>query len=56
MVHVYCLTEDCRRAIHLQNKKYWNFKGKVKCRKCGQKMKIELKNGEFVSNSKMKEV
>jgi phage FluMu protein Com len=54
MVHVYCLNEDCRRAIHLLSEKHRNFKGKVKCTRCGQIMEIVIKNGELVSTTKSK--
>jgi hypothetical protein len=52
MVHVFCLSEGCRRAIHLLSEKHWNFKGKVKCANCGQTMKVEIKNGEVASATK----
>ncbi|NIR86047.1 hypothetical protein GWO13_00125 [Candidatus Bathyarchaeota archaeon] len=47
MVHVFCLDKKCRRVIHLDNHKHWDFKGKVKCSKCGAEMDVEIKNGEL---------
>jgi len=52
MVHVFCLDEKCRRVIHLDNHEHWNFKGKVKCLKCGAEMNVEIKNGEPTSSRK----
>ena len=49
MVHIYCLNDDCRRAIHLISEEYWNFKGNVKCGKCGQIIEIEIEKGKLVS-------
>ena len=54
MVHVFCLDENCRRVIHLDNHKHWNFKGEVKCLKCGAEMEVEIKNGELRSSRKSK--
>ena len=50
MVHIFCLDENCRRVIHLGNHKHWNFKGKVKCLKCGAEMEVEIKNSELRSS------
>ncbi len=52
MVHVFCLNEDCRRVIHLGNHEHWNFKGKVKCLKCGKEMEVEIKSGGLKSSRK----
>mgnify|MGYP001031566297 CR=1 FL=1 len=49
MVHVFCLDKECRRVLHLESSKYWNFKGKVKCLHCGVDMEIEVKEGKLVS-------
>jgi len=49
MVHVCCLNEHCRTLIHLDSHSYWNYKGPVKCKKCGVEMEVEIKNGEIVS-------
>lgn len=50
MVHVFCLKKDCRKIFHLDSQKHWNFKGKVKCEKCGEIVEIEIKNGELISS------
>ena len=49
MVHIYCLNDACRRAAHLISEEYWNFKGKVKCVRCGYTMEIQIKKGKIVS-------
>ena len=49
MVHIYCLNEDCRTIIHLDSHSHWDYKGPVKCKKCGAEMEVEIKNGEIVS-------
>lgn len=48
MVHVFCLDKKCRRIIHLDNDKYWNFKGSVKCRQCGREIEIEIREGKLI--------
>jgi len=55
MVHVFCLDEKCRRVIHLDNHKHWNFKGKVICAKCGAKIELEIGDGEVKSSRKAEE-
>lgn len=47
MVHIYCSNEKCRRVIHLDDHTHWNFKGEVKCQKCGELMELEVKDGEL---------
>jgi len=54
MVHIFCLDEKCRRVIHLDDHKYWNFKGKVKCPNCGSEMEVEIENGELKSLKRLK--
>ena len=54
MVHVFCLDEKCRRAIHL-SEKHWNFKGKIKCQNCGAEFEVEIENGKLVSSKKSEE-
>jgi len=54
MVHVFCLDEKCKRVIHLDNPKYWDFKGKVKCSHCGREMEIEVKDGKLISTRRHK--
>jgi hypothetical protein len=55
MVHVFCLNEKCRRICHLGDHAHWNYKGKVKCKRCGEVMEVEIKDGELVSAEKSKE-
>ena len=55
MVHVFCLDEKCRRVIHLDSHKHWNFRGKVKCLKCGAEMDVEIKDGELKFSRKAEE-
>jgi hypothetical protein len=55
MVHVFCLNNNCRRAIHLISEEYWNFEGTIKCVKCGLLIELEIKNGELVSANKSKQ-
>ena len=52
MVHVFCLNEECRCIIHLDDEKHWSFKGRVKCAKCGAEMEVETENGELKSSRK----
>jgi len=54
MVHVYCLNEKCRHIIHLDSEEHWNFKGKVRCSRCGAELEVEIKNGELKSSKKSK--
>ncbi len=53
MVHVFCLEENCRRVIHLDNHKHWNFEGKIKCQKCGTEMEAKIENGQLISCRKI---
>jgi hypothetical protein len=55
MVHVYCLNDNCRRAIHLISEEFWDFKGRIKCVKCGLLMELEIKDGELISAIKAKQ-
>jgi len=55
MVHVFCLNEKCRHVIHLDSEKYWNFKGRVTCSRCGEEMEVEIENGESRSSKKSRE-
>jgi DNA replicative helicase MCM subunit Mcm2 (Cdc46/Mcm family) len=32
--------------IHLDDVKYWNYKGPIKCEKCGTEMDVEIKDGK----------
>jgi hypothetical protein len=52
MVHVFCSNETCRRVIHLNDNTHWDFKGKVKCKNCGNEFYIEVKQGQVVKNLK----
>ena len=52
MVHVFCLNERCRRVIHLGDRTHRDFKGKVKCLKCGAVMEIEIENSKLVASKK----
>ncbi len=52
MVHVFCRDKKCRRVIHLDTNEYWNFKGKVKCLRCGAEIAVEIKDGELMSSKK----
>jgi len=54
MVHVFCLDEKCRRVIHLENHKHWNYEGKVKCSRCGAEIDVTIKDGELKSSRKSK--
>ena len=56
MVHVFCLNEKCRRVFHLGDHTHWDFKGKVKCLRCGEEMELETKNGKIVSCKKCEEI
>ena len=47
MVHVFCLNDVCRRVIHLGGRKIWNFNGIIRCRSCGYKMSVDVKNGKI---------
>jgi hypothetical protein len=53
MVHVFCLNDKCRRIYHLGDHTYRDFKGKVKCLRCGEAIKVEIKNGKLVSVEKV---
>jgi len=52
MVHVFCSNERCRRLFHLGDDTHWDFKGKVKCVRCGGEMEVEIKNGRLMSAKK----
>jgi len=54
MVHIYCQNEGCRTIVHLDDAAYWNFKGKIKCEKCGAEAEVEIKNGKVVYPRKVK--
>lgn len=49
MVYVFCLNEKCRRIIHLDSHKHQDFKGKIKCVKCGAAMEAEIKGNKLKS-------
>ena len=55
MVHVFCLNEKCRRVFHLGDDTHRDFKGKVKCLRCGEEMEVEIKNGRLMSTKKSEE-
>ena len=46
MVHIIC--RHCKRIIHLENDKYWNYRGRIECSRCGKHMRAEIKNGEII--------
>ncbi|MFX0097133.1 MAG: hypothetical protein ACFE7E_05180 [Candidatus Hodarchaeota archaeon] len=46
MVHIICW--HCKRIIHLEDNRYWNFGGTIECSRCGKDMKVEIKNGEII--------
>lgn len=48
MVHLFCQNGDCRTLIHLDDVTHWNYKGKIKCEKCGTIIEIEIRNGEVI--------
>lgn len=52
MVHVFCLNENCRKIIHVDSQEKWNFKGKLRCVKCGAVMEVEIVNGKMKSSKK----
>lgn len=47
------MDEGCRRVIHLDSHRHWNFKGKVTCLRCGAEIEVEIKNGELMSSRKV---
>ena len=54
MVHVFCQNKTCKMIIHLDDATYWNFKGEVKCAKCGSVMHSEIRDGQVVSVKKIR--
>ena len=34
---------------HLDSHSHWNYEKKIKCKKCGAEIEVEIKNGEIVS-------
>ena len=52
MVHIFCLNEKCRRILHLDDNKHWNYTGLVKCTKCGFDREVTITNGELTSAKK----
>lgn len=48
MVHVICMNEDCKTIIHLDDMTHWNYKGKIKCPRCGDIFEIEIKEGILI--------
>lgn len=46
MVHIICM--HCKRIVHLENSKYWNFRGRIECSRCEKDMGVEIKNGEII--------
>jgi len=53
MVHAFCVDKGCRTILHLDGSIYWNYKGIVKCQKCGATIEIEIKDGQVVSTKKV---
>jgi phage FluMu protein Com len=49
MVHVICLNKDCKMLIHLDDPSHWNYRGEIKCPKCGEIFELEVKEGSVVS-------
>jgi len=49
MVHVICLNKDCKMLIHLDDPSHWNYRGEIKCPKCGEIFELEVKDGSVVS-------
>jgi len=47
MVHIFCQNEGCRMIVHLDDAHYWNYKGKVKCEKCGTEAEVEIKTAKW---------
>jgi len=39
--------------LHLDDATYWNYKGRVKCEKCGAEIEIEIKDGKVVYERKV---
>jgi len=54
MVHIFCQNEGCRTIVHLDDAHYWNYKGRVKCEKCGKEVEVEIKDGKVVYARKVK--
>lgn len=54
MVHIYCKNENCRMILHLDDATYWNYKGSVKCEKCGLDLDVEIKDGKVVYPKKIR--
>jgi DNA replicative helicase MCM subunit Mcm2 (Cdc46/Mcm family) len=41
--------------IHLDDAHYWNYKGRIKCEKCGTEVQVEIKEGKVISAKKVKQ-
>ena len=54
MVHVFCQNKTCKTIIHLDDATYWNFKGEIKCAKCGAIMYVEIRDGQAGSAKKIR--
>jgi hypothetical protein len=52
LVHIFCKNEKCRKIFHLDDHKYWDFEGKVKCKHCGKEMVVEISKGELKKSKK----
>lgn len=52
MVHVFCLGEKCRKIIHLDDHKHWNYEGAVVCQRCRTEIKVEIDDGVVKSSKK----
>ncbi len=48
MVHAFCQNQECKTLVHLDDAIYWNFKGEVKCERCGTVNYVEILNGEVI--------
>jgi len=40
--------------LHLDDADYWNYKGRVRCEKCGTEVKVEIKDGKVVYAKRVK--
>ena len=49
MVHVICLNKNCKTLIHLDDSSHWDYKGEIKCPKCGEVLELEVKDGVVLS-------
>jgi len=54
MVHIFCQNEGCRMIVHLDDAHYWNYKGRIKCEKCGTEVEVEIKDGKVVYARRVK--